>query len=102
MKLTIARFHCITGDYDIEQRIDWFAQNDTNYARISEYVEVDFPDRAQAEVVTEQLSGLEVLEKQVEDDYASKISAIRQKRRELEALTYQPSCTDSIDVEVSP
>lgn len=87
--MKVAQYLHLKNDFTVIQEDGDYACTHLDYTRVSEFIEVDFPPRAQDEIVTEQLAALDTLEVQVEKDYATKIQAIKDKRSELAALTWQ-------------
>jgi len=57
------------------------------YVRISEWVDVDFPPRAQAEVVPEELAQIEEKAQELKSDFAKKMGALEERRAQLLAIT---------------
>lgn len=86
--MKIAMYKSIAhGTEVVLQASDWMEREPT-YSRISEIIEADFPPRAADEVIASQLAGLEILEAKVNAEHSEKLSAIKAKRAELAALTW--------------
>lgn len=61
------------------------------YARVSEYVEVDFPPLSTDAAVKQQLDALDRTEKELRNQFQQKLGGIENRRAELQALTYVPA-----------
>lgn len=60
-----------------------------NYVRMTEYVEIDFPDREQSEVINSQIAALDAAAEELGKKYMEGLESIKLKKAELLALTEQ-------------
>lgn len=63
----------------------------SEYARVSEPVEVEFPPLSTEAVIKQQIDALDRTEQQIREDFQQKLDAIQNRRAELQALTYVPA-----------
>lgn len=81
----------------------WSSEPFGTYIRMSEFVDIEFAPLTRAETVKSELSVLEKLEADTSTEFATKLKAIKTRRAELLAITYDDpancdgSTTDSID-----
>ena len=67
--------------------IEW-AENDSDYTRISEYVEVEFPPLANEEVLKNQIATIDKKIETVKQESIDLINQLQQKKQELLALEH--------------
>lgn len=96
--MKIAQYLNLKSNFTVIQEEGDYASTYPDYARVSEFIEVEFPPRAPEAVITEQLATLDKMEAEVEKDYAIKINAIKSKRAELAALTWNRPVNESSEV----
>lgn len=62
-----------------------------DYARLTEFVEIDFPPLRNEEVVQKQLDALDRAEGELRNKFQEALSGIERQREELRAITYTPA-----------
>ena len=67
--------------------VDW-AENDQNYTRISDYVEVEFPPLENEEVLKNQIATIDRKIETVKQESIDLINQLQQKKQELLALEH--------------
>ena len=67
----------------------WETYNDGEYVRQSEYLDLDFPERDQAEIVPEQVAMLETAKEKLKSRYVESVAQIDEKISKLLAITHQ-------------
>lgn len=67
------------------------SRRQSEYARCSGIVEVEFPPLTEQAEVELQLQALEGTEQQVRNEFQKKLDAIKSRRAELQALTFVPA-----------
>lgn len=60
------------------------------YVRISEYVDVEFPPLADAEMINNAIVALDRRREKIVDEFTDKLAEIDQQKSELLAITHQP------------
>ena len=58
------------------------------YVRVSEYIDVEFPPRQQAEVVAEQVAAIDIETEKLKDEFSARLNALGARKQELLALTH--------------
>lgn len=93
MKQRIAVFQNVKFNYDHTTTVD-MAKDDPEYVRITEWVEVEFPDIKKEEIIKDMVSSLD---KQIEVERAeshSRVNRLLNKRQELLALPQLKECIE--------
>lgn len=67
--------------------LEW--QDDKDHVRISEFVEIDFPDRETSEVVSEQLSNIDKAIEETKENALKAIEKLQEKKAQLLAITHE-------------
>lgn len=83
MKAKIAAFQ---SEFGVISFLEEWAETSTGYTRVSEYVEVDFPERGKAEITSDKIKQLD----KVLAELMTQIESVRAKKSELLALSYAP------------
>jgi hypothetical protein len=68
-----------------------YMEGSRDYARTSEYVDVEFPKLCDEAVVKQQLDALDRTERELREQFESHLNGIKARRAELQALTYVPA-----------
>lgn len=89
--MKVALFKDITWAHSTPTTGGPFMESMKEYARVSEYVEVEFPPLAAEAVVKSQLDGLDRAEQELRNQFQQKLDAINNRRAELQALTFVPA-----------
>jgi len=76
-----------------EQEIDTYLQS-KGQLRLSQIIEVDFPELPQDVVIDSQIQAIDNIITQKEGEHFSAIQALKQKRQELLAITHQGGGND--------
>lgn len=85
MKKTVAVFlWADLGVYTVAE--DGLDKRDHDYVRVTELVEVEFPELEQVDVLQAQIAALDEQAEKVRADMGKKLTAIAQKKQELLAL----------------
>jgi len=87
MKVKIAKFKsvdCMSISFLEEWAEDW-----DSYVRISEYVEVEFPDREKAEYIKEEINLLDKMADEIRAKATEGLSNINRRKEELLALEHK-------------
>lgn len=63
-------------------------ENCDGYARVSEYVEVDFPPLSDEAAIQQQLGALDRTERELREKFQQHLDGIKSRRAELLALTH--------------
>lgn len=61
-----------------------------NYVRLTEYVQVEFPQLQDGAIIQKHLEALDKAEAAITERYFEKLAEIKQQKEELRAITYQP------------
>jgi hypothetical protein len=88
--MKIALFHTSHG---IEHPCEEIMEKCSNYVRVSEYVDVDFPPLPKDEVVGKILTSLDKEATDVRAECERKLKTIQQRRAELLQLPFIPAVT---------
>lgn len=91
--MKIAVYESIANDSRLVLEVSNYTETMRDYLRTTEILDADFKPRPPAEVVGNQLDALTELEAKVEEEYTTKIRAIKTRRAELAALTYTAPMT---------
>ncbi|MFA5875240.1 MAG: hypothetical protein WC901_00935 [Candidatus Margulisiibacteriota bacterium] len=59
------------------------------YVRITDWVEVDFPERSEGEIISSQVNAIDTLIEKTKEEFSQKIGKLNQKKQELLALTHE-------------
>ena len=78
---------------ECDETNECFADRHLGYLRLSETVEVEFPELPKETIVAKQLAALDRMKDEVMETFAAKLEAIEHKRAELLALP-APSADD--------
>ena len=85
---------CARSTYDrTEEQIDEYLSVD-GHVRISEIIEVDFPELPPDVVIDSQIQAIDNIITQKEGEHFAAIKALKQKRQELLAITHQGGGND--------
>ena len=93
MKVRLAVFKQSGTKHCVENAIYWQSYMDdvAGYVRCTEYVDIDFPDRAPEETVERELATLNEMEQALRAELAEKLQVIDRQRAELTAIKYEPT-----------
>ena len=83
---TLAMYRSISYDYTTIQEVTSNYEDDNSYVRISDCIEVDFIERAQADVQEAMIKGTLNEMDAVEEDYTRTRAKLEEKLNELRAL----------------
>jgi hypothetical protein len=86
MKEKIAVFKDIEGNYT--SFLGEFADYWTNYVRISEFVEVEFPEREKATVIPDEIKVLDNMADEIRAKATEGLNNINRRKEELLALEH--------------
>ncbi len=86
--MKVAKFKNVEYD-NIEIVSDESREKWENYVRTSEYIDVEFTDRKQSEVINEQVAALDKVAEELGNKYMEGLAEIKQRKEELLALTVQ-------------
>jgi hypothetical protein len=87
MKIKLAIFK--SKDSEFITVIDEIAEYWEDYVRISEYVEVEFPDREKAECVKEEITILDKMADEIRAKATEGLNNINRRKEELLALEHK-------------
>jgi hypothetical protein len=87
MKEKIAVFKDVEGKYT--SILGDYADSWTNYIRISEYIEVDFPDREKAECIHDEIKILSKMADEIMVKATEGLNNINRRKEELLALEHK-------------
>jgi hypothetical protein len=87
MKEKIAKFKSIDCG-SISFLGDW-AEGFSRYVRISEYIEVEFPEREKAEYIQEEINLLDKMADEIRDKATEGLNNINRRKEELLALEHK-------------
>jgi hypothetical protein len=59
------------------------------YVRITDWVEVDFPEKSEGEILSAQVGAIDTLIEKTKEEFSQKIGKLNQKKQELLALTHE-------------
>lgn len=62
-----------------------------DYVRLTEYVEVDYPDLPADSIIATQLDQLQAMENEINLKAATALAEVQRRRQELLAITHAPS-----------
>lgn len=79
----------------IDEDGEEFSDRNKEWARVSEIVEVEFPALSDETVIRAQLDSLDKTEQQIRLEFGQKLQALKERRAELQALTYTPAESNS-------
>lgn len=82
--MRVAMFKSIRFGYEVASSCEY--ASDTDYVRISEWVDVEFPPISNREVINNQITALDKMAKAVREKAADQLAIIEQKQAELLAL----------------
>lgn len=86
--MKVAKFKYI-GTHSFETISDDELEGADTYVRLSEYVDVEFPPRADEAVVDQHLEVLDRAESELRSKFQVALDSIEKQRAELRAITYQ-------------
>lgn len=67
-----------------------------SYVRISDWIDVEFPSRLAEEVLSTKLARLDKAEQEIHAKFHEALTAIKQRKQELLALTHEPTIEGEI------
>jgi hypothetical protein len=85
-KFTLALFESTYGSPIILEKR--YAPDE--YVRLSEFIDIELPERVTEEVLNDKLDVLDKAETELRAKYQVELENIKTKRQELLAITYQP------------
>lgn len=78
--------------YEWSEPVPWLADRGlSDYAMISEVIDVEFPPLSRDAIVRQQLDALDKKEAEVRAEFQRQLDAFKGRRAELQALTYVPA-----------
>jgi hypothetical protein len=87
MKIKLAVFK--SKDSEFITVIDEIAEYWDNYVRISEYIEVEFPEREKAEYIQEEINLLDKMADEIRAKATEGLNNINRRKEELLALEHK-------------
>jgi hypothetical protein len=81
--------------FGIDEDGEEFSDRNKDWARVSEIVEVEFPSLSDETVIRAQLDSLDKTEQQIRMEFQHKLNALKERRAELQALTFTPAESNS-------
>lgn len=68
-----------------------YMENSKDYARVSEYVDIEFPPLSDEVAIKHQLDALDRTEKELRNQFQQHLEGIKSRRAELQSLTFVPA-----------
>jgi hypothetical protein len=87
MKEKIAKFKSI--DHGSPAYLGEWAEGFSSYVRISEYIEVEFPEREKAEYIQEEINLLDKMADEIREKATEGLNNINRRKEELLALEHK-------------
>lgn len=84
--MQLAIFQCGIGRDSYQSYLGKIAEQFSDYVRISEYVDVEFPTRSKDEVIEKQLAAINAAETALRNKFQTALNSIERQRAELMAL----------------
>ena len=66
-------------------------ENSNDWARVSEYVDIEFPSLSDEAAIKQQLDALDRTEQELRAKFQQHLEGIKNRRAELQALTFTPA-----------
>lgn len=89
MKLKLALFKHKHGFIHAVNDVGGCYEDDPDYVRITEYIEVDFPELPKDEIVSKQVENLDKEIESTKEEAMKKVAMLQQKKQELLAITHE-------------
>jgi hypothetical protein len=89
--MKLALFKSTEYSTSIPQPCGEWMEVSKGYARVSEYVDVEFPPLADEAVIKQQLDALDRTEQELREQFQRHLNGINDRRAELQALTFVPA-----------
>lgn len=89
--MKLALFKNTTYSSSTPQACGEWMEGQRDYARVSEYVDVEFPPLADEAVIKQQLDALDRTEQELREQFQRHLDGIKNRRAELQALMYVPA-----------
>ena len=90
MKTTLAQFKTL-GPYPLTLHYGPDMESHTDAIRTTEYVEIEFPERAREELVPAQVAVIDKKIAEISEEFGRKLAALKEAKDNLLALTMDPA-----------